>query len=501
MEKTNQRLSDGIARLEGRCQKGIRSSPELSANKHYMIATKLLVDGKQRIARCKLLGQIAQYLNRAISTAKTDREWKPLLGLVECFAHKFPELRTEAKVLPKLSAKLPAKLPDAQLATPKFHLIYREIVGWNSDLVLPQWKDVNPDLVEEKLREDVRKACGEAHKLGQTICLGERLQEATANAREQRYEWGITQLETCLQDTLAECPDLVSSAQVRIAQDLLQELKDEEKERKMGMESDLEKLAQVCEECQNPPNDDKLRMTLKEVLDKHPDADDSKQVCDAKVLVEILARKVLQVALDQAKKDKLPKPLDRAMKKFKQNAVQDVLIGKKSAFLMEEAESCLRKLRSLHKKLASAKRQLTDCLNGCYNSRVSGALHKCITRLENEFPVIKRGGVLSAHPAGKEMENCKENLKVFLREEQEFDERITKVMHAEWKVLKSTLETALLDKPEYKNREIVQLANDTLKRSLRKSPIQRASSFQFAATDSDYDSGFDDDFDNSFDDE
>jgi len=99
------------------------------------------------------------------------------------------------------------------------------------------------------------------------------------------------------------------------------------------------------------------------------------------------------------------------------------------------------------------------------------------------------------------MENCKENLKIFLREEQEFDERITKVMHADWKVLKSTLETALLDKPEYKNREIVQLANDTLKRSLIKSPIQRASSFQYAATDSDYDSGFDDDFDNSFDDE
>ena len=486
-EQSNKRLRDGIARLEKQCDEAIRSSPELAGNAHYTRAQQVLADSTLRLTRCHLLDEMHQTLDRAISTAKKDREWKPLLGIVEWLAQQFPELRTESlDILPKN----PARLPTVGLAPPQFETPSTPI----------QWTEVEPDLIEERLRTDVRKACLETHKLLQNFCLSERLQETIVNARATRYEWGITQLETCLQEVLAQCPDLTGTAQVQIAQKLLQELKDEEKEGKMALAAALKELQQIAAECRKSKNDEKLRVAIKKVLEKHPDGDASKEVCDAKILVEQLARNILQAALDQAKIDKQPKGLQVAIMRFRQNPVQEPTSMNASRLLVSEAEVFLHELEGLHKKLASAQRQLADCLNGCYNSRVSGALQKCVDRIEKEFPDIKQGGVLMMHAAGQELKKCRENLSIFIREEQEFDTELNLAMDGDWKTLSGVLEDALRRKPAYENREVVQMAIDTVKKLTSqsalpavKSPVTKRKSLSTSSlNDSDYDSGFED---------
>ena len=485
-EQSNKRLHDGIERLDKQCNDATRSSPELIANTHYTRAQQLLADSKLRLSRCELLNKMAQALERAISTAKKDREWKPLLGVVEWLAHKFPELSTkQIDILPKSSAKL----PTVGQAPPQFETPTAPI----------EWKKVEPDLVEERLRTDVRKACLETHKLSQSFCLSEQLEETIANARDQRYEWGITQLETCLQDVLSQCPDLAGSTQVQIAQKLLQELKDEEKERKVALKAALKELQQIAEECRQSLDDEKLRGAIKKVLEKHPDADASKEVCEAKILVEQLARQVLQAAFDRAKIEKQPKPLHEAILRFRKNPVQEPTSMNASRHLVSESEALLQELEALHKKLASAQRQLADCLNGCYNSRVSGALQKCVDRIEKDFPDIKHGGVLAMHhPAGQELKKCKENLKIFIQEEEEFDKELNAAMEGDWRSINAVLEKALQRRPAYENREVVQKAIDTISHSTKspvatKSPIVRAKSLASSVNnDSDYDSAFDD---------
>ena len=87
-----------------------------------------------------------------------------------------------------------------------------------------QWNETASDLVEEQLRQDVRQAYTQAQKLSQAIYLINRIQAFTAKARKQRYEKGITLLETSLQGLLAERPDLGKHAHVEKAKELLREL-------------------------------------------------------------------------------------------------------------------------------------------------------------------------------------------------------------------------------------------------------------------------------------
>ena len=62
--------------------------------------------------------------------------------------------------------------------------------------------------------------------------------------------------------------------------------------------SDLQELSRAAKSCYDPPNDNKLYLALKQVLQKRPDARTRDEVRDAQVLLDKLTKQVLQGALD-----------------------------------------------------------------------------------------------------------------------------------------------------------------------------------------------------------